>query len=149
MATPLDPPMSNAHMLIREYYRAFNERRFNDAADLFADDAVIQHRPDGVLQTGPEGYLESSRSTVAIFPDLQIQILHVEQRGDTIVEVDLSATGTHQGDWNMGALGILKADGTVKTVRHREMLEIRAGKITFSSITYNLQEFVGSAGLQR
>lgn len=136
--------MSDAHTLIREYYKAFNERRFAEAAELFTDDAVIQHRPDGVQLKGPEGYLESSRATIAIFPDIQIQILHVEQRGDTIVEVDLSATGTHQGDWNMGALGVLKASGTSTTIRHREMIEIRGGKITFSSITYNLQEFVGS-----
>lgn len=136
--------MSDAHLLIRKYYKAFNERRFADAAELFTDDAVIQHRPDGVQLKGPEGYLESSQATIAVFPDIQIQILHVEQRGDTIVEVDLSATGTHQGDWNMGALGVLKASGTSTTIRHREMIEIRGGKITFSSITYNLQEFVGS-----
>ena len=134
--------MGNAHFLIREYYQAFNERRFNDAADLFTDDAVIQHRPDGVALSGPPGYLESAKATIAIFPDIQIQILHVEQRGDTIVEVDLSATGTHQGDWNMGALGVLKADGAVKIVRHREMLEIRGGKITYSSITYDIKDFV-------
>ena len=141
--------MHNTDVLIQEYYRAFNERRFEDAAGLFTFDAVIQHRPDGVIQTGPEGYLESARATIAIFPDLQIQILRVERRGDTVVEVDLSATGTHQGDWNMGALGVLKANGESRKVRHREMLEIRGGKITFSSITYNLQEFVGGSGPQR
>jgi hypothetical protein len=141
--------ISNAHLLIREYYRAFNERRLNDAAELFTFDAVVQHRPDGVAWTGPEGYLESAHATIAIFPDLEIQILHVEQRGDTIVEVDLSATGTHQGDWNMGALGILKADGSVKTVRHREMLEIRGGKITYSSITYDIKNFVARTGGSR
>jgi SnoaL-like polyketide cyclase len=138
--------MADAHFLIREYYAAFNERRFSDAADLFSADAVIQHRPDGVTLTGPEGYLESANATIAIFPDLQIHILHVEQRGDTIVELDLSAVGTHQGDWNMGALGILKADGAVKTVRHREMLEIRGGKMTYSSITYDIKDFVARAG---
>ena len=134
--------MGNAHLLIREYYKAFNERRFDDASDLFTADAVIQHRPDGVGLSGPAGYLESARATIAIFPDIQIQILHVEQRGDTIVEIDLVATGTHQGDWNMGALGVLKADGAVKVVRHREMLEIRGGKITYSSITYDIKDFV-------
>ena len=141
--------MSNAHLLIREYYKAFNERRFTDAADLFTYDAVIQHRPDGEPWKGPEGYLESTKATMAIFPDLQIQILHVEQRGDTIVEVDLSATGTHEGDWNMGALGILKSDGAVKTVRHREMLEIRGGKITYSSITYDIKNFMAKTGGSR
>jgi len=138
--------MSTAHLLIREYYKAFNERRFDDAAELFTADAVIQHRPDGSSLTGPAGYLESARATMAIFPDIQIQILHVEQRGDTIVELDLSATGTHTGDWNMGALGILKADGAVKVVRHREMLEIRGGKITYSSITYDIRQFVAKSG---
>ena len=138
--------MANAHLRIREYYKAFNERRFDDAADLFALDALIQHRPDGSQLKGPEGYLESARATIAIFPDIQIQILHVEQRGDTIVEIDLSATGTHKGDWNMGTLGVLKADGTVKIIRHREMLEIRGGKITYSSITYDIKEFVAKGG---
>jgi len=138
--------MADAHLLIRKYYTAFNERRFEDAAELFTQDAVIQHRPDGSLLTGPAGYLESTRATIAIFPDIQIQILHVEQRGDTIVEIDLSATGTHKGDWNMGALGVLKADGLVKIVRHREMLEIRGGKITYSSITYDIKDFVAKAG---
>jgi hypothetical protein len=141
--------MGNAHLLIREYYKAFNDRRLADASELFTFDAVIQHRPDGVVLKGPDGYLESARATIAIFPDLQIQILHVEQRGDTIVEVDLSATGTHRGDWNMGALGTLKADGAAKTVPHREMLEIRGGKITFSSITYDIKHFVARTGGSR
>lgn len=137
--------MPGAHLLIREYYKAFNERRFDDAADMFTHDAVIQHRPDGVALQGPHGYLESARATIAIFPDIQIHILRVEQRGDTIVEVDLEATGSHQGDWDMGALGVLKASGAARTVRHREMIEIRGGKFTFSSITYNLQEFFGGS----
>jgi hypothetical protein len=49
----------------------------------------------------------------------------------------------------MGALGVLKASGEPKTVRHREMLEIRGGKITFSSITYNLQGFVAGSETAR
>jgi len=138
--------MADAHLLIREYYQAFNERRINDVAELFTEDAVIQHRPDGSLLKGPSGYLESAHATLAIFPDLVQRILHVEQRGDTIVEVDVSATGTHQGDWNMGTLGLLKATGQMTTVRLRELLEIRGGKITYSSITYHLQEFFNKPG---
>ena len=42
--------------------------------------------------------------------------------------------------------GILKSDGAVKTVRHREMLEIRGGKITYSSITYDIKNFVAKTG---
>ena len=135
--------MHNIDQMIRDYYKAFNERRFEDAAALYTADAVIQHRPDGSPLKGPEGYIESSRLTMAVAPDLQLQVLRVEQRGDTIVEIDVLATGTHQGDWNMGALGVAKATGSKLNVRVREMLEIRGGMITFSSLSYDLQDFVG------
>jgi predicted ester cyclase len=130
--------MADIHLLIREYFKSFNERRLQDAAVMFTNDAVIQHRPTSGPLTGPEGYLESARMAIGSFPDIQLQILHVEQRGDTIVEIDISATGTQMGDWTAGTLGTLKATGQPKTFRVREMLEIRGGKITFSSLTYDL-----------
>ncbi len=113
--------MGKAHLLIREYYEAFNDRRFDAAAELFTDDAVIEHLPAGVKRTGPAGYVESARATMTAYPDLHLQIVHVEQRGDTIAEVDLTATFT--------------AAGVSKTVRAREILEIRGGKITFASLS--------------
>ena len=135
--------MADTHLMIRKYYEAFNERRFTDNAELFTADAVIQHRPNHGPFQGPGGYLESARMAIASFPDLRLQILRVEQRGDTIVEVDVLATGTLEGDWAAGALVTLKATGQVKTFRIREMLEIRGGKITCSALTYNLQELLG------
>jgi predicted ester cyclase len=135
--------MADPHVLIRKYYEAFNERRFAENAELFTADAAIQHRPNSGPRQGPEGYLESARQATASFPDLRFQILHVEQRGDTIVEIDVSATGTLLGDWSAGELGTLKATGKVKTFRIRETLEIRGGKITFSGLTYDLRELLG------
>jgi predicted ester cyclase len=135
--------MADTHLLIRKYYEAFNQRRFDENAELFTADAVIQHRPNHGPFQGPEGYLESARMAMASFPDLRLQILRVEQRGDTIVEVDVTATGTLEGDWAAGALGTLKATGQVKVFRIRETLEIRGGKITFSGLTYDLQELLG------
>ena len=135
--------MANTHLLIRRYYEAFNERRFEENAELYAVDAVLQHRPNSGPYQGPEGYLASARQAIASFPDLRLQIIRVEQRGDTIVEVDVFATGTLAGDWDAGPIGRLKATGKVKTFRIREMLEIRGGKITFSALTYNLQELLG------
>jgi predicted ester cyclase len=138
--------MPDPHLMIRKYYEAFNERRFVENGELFTADAVIQHRPNSGPRKGPEGYLESARQATTSFPDLRLQILHVEQRGDTIVEIDVSATGTLLGDWTAGALGTLKATGKVKTFRIRETLEIRGGKITFSGLTYDLRELLGQPG---
>ena len=138
--------MAGTDLLIREYIKSFNERRLQDAADMFTHDAVIQHRPGSGPLKGPEGYLESARMAIDSFPNIRLQILHVEQRGDTVVEIDISATGTHLGGWTAGQLGTLKATGQPKTFRVREVLEILGGKITFSGLTYDLQSLLGQPG---
>ena len=137
--------MSDLNALIARYYTAFNERRFGDAADLFSADAELQHRP-GVTMRGPEGYMTSARLTTTSFPDLKLEVLRIARQGDTIFEMDLIAKGTHAGDWTAEGVGTVKASGQPKTIRVRETLEIRAGKITFSSLNYNLQDLFGASG---
>lgn len=134
--------MAAAHLLIRKLYDCFNQRRFADAADLFSDDCVLEHPPFGQTRHGRQGYLDLVKHWVQAFPDGQLQIEHVEQRGDTICEVDLVGTGTHQGEFNMGGYGVFKATGVQTTLRFRELLEIRGGKITFSSLTFDVHELL-------
>jgi predicted ester cyclase len=138
--------VSDAHLLIRDYYKAFNERRFGDAAEMFTEDAVLEHLPSAQQLRGPAGYFESARAAVAAFPDLSLQIVHVEQRGDTICEVDVLCTGTHEGEWKMGNLGPFKPTRRLHSYQVREMLEIRGGKITYSSLSWNLQDIVSQFG---
>ena len=136
--------MPDIPALIQRYYQAFNERRFTVAAELLSADAEIQHRPGSVPLRGPGGYIESARMATTSFPDIQLDVLAVEWHGNTIAEVALSASGTLESDWSAGELGTLKATGKPKTFRLRETLEIRGGKITFSSLNYNLQDLLGS-----
>ena len=131
-----------AHLLIREYYACFNERRFAEGADLFAEDGVLEYPSLGDTKRGREGYLEHVRLWVEAFPDGQLTIEHVEQRGDTICEVDLIGTGTHRGDLNMGGYGVFKATGVAATLRFRELLEIRGGKITYASLTFDVHDLI-------
>jgi predicted ester cyclase len=140
------PIVSEAHLLIRQYYEAFNERRFDDAAEMFAEDAVLEHLQPELALKGPPAYLKSARAAVAAFPDLSLQIVHVEQRGDTICEVDVLCTGTHKGEWTMGELGPFKPNGQRHSYHVREMLEVRGGKITYSSLSFDLQEVVAQFG---
>jgi len=134
--------MADTHLMIREYYRCFNERRFADAADLFTADAVIEHPPFGTARIGPDGYINAAQFCVAVFPDVQLQLMHVEQRGDTICEVDVIGSGTHLGVLDMGSLGVFKPDGVKSMLRIREVLEVRGGKFTYSSLSYDTQEFI-------
>ena len=128
--------------LIRQYYACFNNRRFNEAADLFSADAVLEHPPFGQTRRGGSGYIQFAQMWIGAFPDGRLTIDHVEQRGDTICEVDLTGTGTHAGDFDMGTHGLFKATGVKATIRFRELLEIRVGRITYSSLTFDVHELI-------
>ena len=109
---------------------------------LVADDAEIQHRPNHALR-GPDGYVASAGMATTSFPDIHLDVVSVTRRGDTVAEVELLATGTHASDWTADGIGTLRASGAKRTFRIRETLEIRDGKITFSSLNYNLQDLFG------
>jgi hypothetical protein len=42
----------------------------------------------------------------------------------------------------MGGYGVFKATGAETTLRFRELLEIRAGQITYSSLTFNVHDLI-------
>jgi predicted ester cyclase len=128
--------------LIRKLYECFNQRQFAEGAELFAGDCVLEHPPFGQTRRGRQGYLDLVKLWVHAFPDGRLQIEHVEQRGDTICEVDLIGTGTHHGDFNMGGYGVFKATGNQTTLRFRELLEIRGGQITYSSLTFDVHDLM-------
>jgi hypothetical protein len=60
--------------------------------------------------------------------------------------VDVLCTGTHQGEWSMGTLGPFKPTGRRHQYHIREVLEIRGGKFTYSSLSWDLQELIGQFG---
>ena len=132
----------SAHLLIREYYACFNERRFADAADLFASDAVLERPLFGTLKNGGEGYLQLANFWVNAFPDSRVHIAHVEQRGDTICEVDLLLTGIAVHELDLPSYGLFPPTGGIVTLELRELLEIRARKITYSSVSFDVAELI-------
>ena len=84
------------HVLIREYYACFNERRFGDAAKLFAEDALLDHIPLGRQQQhGSDGYLRFANAWNGAFPDGVFAIERIDRRSDTMFDVHLLSTGTH------------------------------------------------------
>ena len=129
--------------LIHRYYTLYNERRFKESAGLFAPDAVLEHAPFGqMLPPGGKGYIESAERSLLAFPDAHIDVLNVQSHGDTTYDVDLVATGTHQGTLDLGSYGRFEATGVRVQVRHREVLEIRDGLITYASVTLDVHDLV-------
>jgi predicted ester cyclase len=131
------------HPVIRQYYECYNTRRFREAAELFAADAVLEHAPYGRLQRqGGTGYIESAERSVVAFPDARIETLDVKTHGDSIFDVELLASGTHLGVLDLGAYGRFEPTGLHVYVRHREVLEIRDGLIRYASVTLDVNDLM-------
>ena len=129
--------------IIRQYYELYNQRRFQETAELFAPDAVIEHAPFGKISpSGGQGYVESAERSIRAFPDARIEVLSVHPHGDTIFDIDMVATGTHHGLLDLGTYGRFEPTGVHVRVRHREVLEIRNGLITYASVTLDVNHLV-------
>jgi len=126
--------------LIRQYYASFNERRIADAAALFSTDATVDHPPFTGALGGGDAYKQFVDTWLRAFPDARLSVEHVERRGETTCEVDLIATGTHRDVLNLGAYGTLKASGVKAVLRMRERLEVQGGTITYSSLSFDLND---------
>jgi hypothetical protein len=130
------------HAAVAEFYACFNERRFADAATMFADDAVIEQGPFERPLTGGDGYLAFARLWTRGFPDATVSVERVWSRTPDLVEVELLALGTHIGPLDLGSGGLFKPTGASASLRLRQLLQFNGVKFIYSSLSFDLQEIV-------
>jgi len=126
--------------LISDYYRHFNDRSIADAAALIADNAALELAP-GRRETGRDGYLRFVEWWTAAFPNARFSVERIEDRSDTLFEVYLVATGTHQGMLDFGTYRF-RPSGVDAILHVRELLDIEAGKITASVFSVDLNDLI-------
>jgi ketosteroid isomerase-like protein len=137
------PVTEPSHDLIRRYYQLYNERRLEESAALFAPDAVLEHAPyGGPPARGGAGYVASAERSFVAFPDAHIDVLGIRSHGESMYDVDLVATGTHQGLLDLGGYGRFEATGVHVRVAHREVIEIRDGRIAYASVTLDVDSLL-------
>ena len=134
--------MSDSEALVRRLYTSFNARELAQAASLFAEEALLEHAATGRQQRGSTGYLAFAKMWIAAFPDAVLAVERITQRSPTTVEVELQATGTHEGPLDLGGYGLFKPSGTKGTLRLRQILEIRDGKFVYSALSFDVQDIV-------
>ena len=127
---------------MRQLYTSFNARQIDDAAGLFHDTAVLEHIPVGREQHGPSGYREFAGMWLRAFPDASVEVERISFRGGKRCEVDLRVRGTHQGALDLGGYGHFKPTGATGEMRMRQMIEIDGDRITFSSLSFDVQDIV-------
>lgn len=134
--------MSDIPALIEHLYALFNARELEEAAALFADDAVLEHGAPRRQQRGGGGYLEFARMWIGAFPDAMLTVEAITPRNPTTAEIDLLATGTHQGPLDLGGYGLFKPTGAVGRLRLRQIVELRDGRIAYSALSFDVQDIV-------
>jgi predicted ester cyclase len=125
--------------LIRRYYTCFNERRFDEAAALFTDDALVEQVPFQSRERGGAAFLRFAALWTRAFPDAVFQIDGVAARSGGVFEVQLSADGTHMGDLAMGGC-VFKPTGVSTRLRLRELLEFSGDRLAVACLSVDLQE---------
>jgi hypothetical protein len=134
--------MAETKALIQRLYSLFNARQLEQAAALFADDALLEHAVTGRQQRGPAGYLDFARMWICAFPNAVLTVDAISARTPTTVEVELLATGTHEGPLDLGGYGVFKPSGTCGTLRLRQRVEVQDGKITYSALSFDVHDIV-------
>jgi SnoaL-like polyketide cyclase len=134
--------MTDTHGLVQRLHALFNARELEEAATLFADDAVVEHGAPGRQKRGGTGYLEFARMWIGAFPDAVLTVEAITPRNPTTIEVDLLATGTHEGPLDLGGYGLFKPSGTDGKLRLRQIVELKDGLIVYSAMSYDVQDIV-------
>jgi len=127
--------------LIRRYYACFNERRFRDTAGVLAGDALLENIPVGRQDSGVDGYVRFANAWIAAFPDSQFTVQRIDRCSEHMFEIHLLATGTHVGTFDIG-ISQFKATSTKAKLRLRELLAIRDGHITASTLSFDLNNLI-------
>lgn len=124
---------------IRSYYACFNERRFNDAAAMFTEDAVLEQVPFQCRERGGVAYRQFAELWTTAFPDMTVSIEDFAGRPGGAIEVQLSAKGTHTGKLTMGGC-VFKPTGAATALPLRELLEFRGDRFSASFVSFDFQE---------
>ena len=79
---------------------------------------------------------------IGAFPDAVLTVEAITTRTPTTVEVDLLATGTHEGPLDLGGYGMFKPSGTCGTLRLRQRIEVQEGRIAYSALSFDVHDIV-------
>lgn len=135
-----DGPLT-CHAIIAAYYAHFNQRHFVEAAALFAADAVLEQLPLRTQERGGIGYLQFVSVWLRAFPDAVLHAERITSTRASTFDVELRATGTHRGALDLGGR-VFRPNGAHIVLHLRELLQIEAGKIVFSTVSFDLHEIV-------
>lgn len=119
--------MADNANLARRSYDAFNERNFDEIAEMTAPDATLTIAGSGDTFEGPEGSRAYNAMWADGFPDGTATIDRMMESGDHVV-VEFTGRGTHTGTL-VTSMGQFPPTGRSASLQFCDVLEFRDGKI--------------------
>ena len=113
--------------IARRFYDGWNERAFDELAELVTDDAELVVVGTGDVFRGKDGSKTYNRNWADGFPDGRITIDNMVASGDTVV-VEFTGRGTHTGTL-VTSMGDIPATGKSVTLKLCDVLEFRDQKL--------------------
>ena len=135
--------MSEARDLAEAHIRAFNERAWSRAAEIYAPDLVAVE-PGGTTR-GIEGFLSHAQGFAAAFPDSQMEITTIIESGGHAVAEGVYS-GTHTGPL-AAPQGEVPATGRTLRLPICLVFEVAAGRITSNHAYYDQMTLAAQLGL--
>lgn len=135
--------MSDARDLAEAHVRAFNERGWNRAADIYAPDVEVVE-PGGTT-VGIEDFLRHAQGFATAFPDSRMQVTTMIDATDRAV-VEGVYTGTHTGPLATPQ-GQVPPTGRTLRLPICLVFEAVAGRIASNHVYYDQMTFAAQLGL--
>ncbi len=129
----------STEQIARQYYRFFNERNLEAAAQLVDRAASFLYVPSKQRLIGRAGYRALAEMWINAFENGQLEIVSLQQTGQDTVVVELLGRGTHTGDLVLGEALTVPATGVAGALPFRETLRIRDGRIVDVELDFDLE----------
>lgn len=131
--------------IARRLYDGWNERAFEEIADLAAEGSELLVVGTGEVYRGREGALEYNRNWADGFPDGRIEIDKMLAAGDTVI-VEFTGRGTHTETMKT-SMGDIPATGKAVTLKLCDVLEFRDGKVYRQRTYFDSGSMMAQLGL--
>jgi steroid delta-isomerase-like uncharacterized protein len=135
--------VSEARDLAEAHVRAFNERAWSRAAEIYAPDLVFVE-PGGTIR-GIDGFLGHGQGFVAAFPDSQMEVTALIDSGGHAVAEGVYC-GTHTGPLATPQ-GEVPPTGRALRLPICLVFEVTAGRIASNHAYYDQMTFAAQLGL--
>jgi steroid delta-isomerase-like uncharacterized protein len=131
--------------IAREFPDAWNDRDFDRAAKLMADDGEILIVGTGERFIGPAGAVKFSQMWADGFPDGRVEVMETIAEGDRVA-VCYRGRGTHTGTLR-NASGEIPATGREVTLDLCDVLMIKGGKVKSIRTYFDSGSLLAQLGL--